>query len=524
MAYSSSFVWKTVMPHSIHNSLSISLLLSTPQAMYIYPMKQVIVIGAGIAGLATSIRLKVAGHHVQVVEANDYPGGKLHAIQLGNYRFDAGPSLFTMPHYIDELFELCGENPRAHFNYQKKDKVCHYFWQDGTSFVVDADPSRFVQEASYFFSESKDVIETYISRNEFKYRTTYPLFIERSLHKINSYLHRDVLKGIVSIPKLNLFSTLHEVNASYFSNPKLIQLFDRFATYNGSSPFRTPGIMSMIPHLEMKLGTYFPEGGMHAITQSIYQLALRQGVEFLFGERAKKIHYSNNQVKGVQTEFRYLPADIVVSNADVYTTYKQLLSELPMPQNIIKQVRSSSGLIFYWGIKKEFAQLGLHNIFFSTDYKQEFEAIFQQKVIPSDPTVYINITSKDKADDAPSGAENWFVMVNAPANNGQDWSIQKEKTRKTILEKLSNILQTDIASLIEVEEVLDPIKIEHNTSSYQGSLYGTSSNSRNAAFARQPNFSTHIEDLYFCGGSVHPGGGIPLCLQSARIVSDLITS
>ena len=201
-----------------------------------------------------------------------------------------------------------------------------------------------------------------------------------------------------------------------------------------------------------------------------------------------------------------------------------MLGNFHKAKKVLKQERSSSAIIFYWGIKKQFAQLQLHNIFFSNNYQQEFDSIFNKKEIFNDPTVYINISSKMEPSQAPTGKENWFVMVNAPANVGQDWTALKEKLRSTITEKLSRILGEDIAAQIETEQTLDPVMIEEQTASYMGSLYGTSSNSKWAAFLRHPNFTGTIKGLYFCGGSVHPGGGIPLCLKSAKIVSDLVAA
>ena len=170
---------------------------------------------------------------------------------------------------------------------------------------------------------------------------------------------------------------------------------------------------------------------------------------------------------------------------------------------------------------KSFPQLDLHNIFFSDDYKAEFDAIFNQKNLFNDPTVYVNITSKDVSADAPKGKENWFVMVNAPHDTGQDWELVAQELRQWVITKLNRILDVDIAPFVEEEWIMTPNIIESRTQSYLGALYGASSNDKMAAFLRHPNFSRNISSLYFCGGSVHPGGGIPLCLLSAKIVADL---
>jgi phytoene desaturase len=303
-----------------------------------------------------------------------------------------------------------------------------------------------------------------------------------------------------------------------------VQFFNRYATYNGSNPYRAPATLNVIPHLEHHFGAYFPEGGMYSITRSLVKLAEEMGVTFRYNSKVEEIVIEGTRTKGIKIKDALIEAGLVVSNMDIWFTYKQLLAKYQKlhPQKTLSQERSSSALIFYWGVKKSFPQLHLHNIFFSADYKAEFDHIWQQQDIYHDPTVYINISSKYKQDDAPADCENWFVMINVPANNGQDWDKLIAAARKNIQYKLSEILGEDITPLIACETILDPTSIETKTSSYKGSIYGTSSNNQFAAFLRHANKSSKVEGLYFCGGSVHPGGGIPLCLLSAKITSDLI--
>ena len=285
---------------------------------------------------------------------------------------------------------------------------------------------------------------------------------------------------------------------------------------------RRPGILNSIAHLEHNLGTYFPKGGMHSITKSLFRLGQKKGVRFIFNQKVRQIRSEKGAVTGVETPDGFVPADLVVSNMDVYPTYKYLLPQIKIPRRVETQERSSSGLVFYWGVKGTYQNLGLHNIFFSNNYKEEFNHLFHKKSIYQDPTVYVNITSKLHASDAPEDHENWFVMVNAPSNEGQEWDAMIKATRTAVIRKVSRLLKTDLSDRIVTEQVLDPLKIETLTSSFKGSLYGTSSNSKFAAFLRHANFSGKLKGLYFCGGSVHPGGGIPLCLLSAKIVSELV--
>ena len=459
-------------------------------------MPRAIVVGAGIGGIATAIRLRAKNYNVLVFEANEYPGGKLHSKQVNGYRFDLGPSLFTMPHFVDELFQLHQKNPKDYFNYIQKDTVCNYFWDDGTRFSAKSQKETFIKNAS------KENIADYLNRSSKKYDLTASLFLEKSLHKLSTYLSKDTLKAILQLGKLDINTSLDHSNKKAFKSEKLVQLFNRYATYNGSSPYQTPGIMSMIPHFEMHYGTFFPKGGMHQITQSLYNLAKDIGVEFKFGQAVEEIKVVNKKAKGVQSQNNFYESDIVVSNMDIYPTFKKLLSGQKQPKKVLQQERSSSALIFYWGISKSFKELDLHNIFFSADYQREFKHIFEEKSLYDDPTVYINITSKEEPSDAPENHQNWFVMINAPGNYGQDWETMIKESKKNILRKLNNILGIAIEQYIDSEFILDPVGIENNTSSYRGALYGAASNSKFSAFLRHPNFSSSINNLFFCGGSV----------------------
>ena len=484
--------------------------------------KKAIIIGAGVAGLSLAVRLQSKGIEVSVFEANSYPGGKLTELSKKGYRFDMGPSLFTMPQFVEELFSISNKNSTDYFSYKKKETVCHYFYKDGTFFKASSDTDTFSSDAANIFDVKKNTIDNYFKKSKNKYELTSSLFLEKSLHKISTYLSKDTLKAIFNVRNLDINISLHEYNTSNFDDPKLIQLFDRFATYNGSSPYLTPGIMSMIPHLEQYYGTFFPKGGMHSITESIYKLAQDLGVHFYFNSTVNRIHIENQIAVGISVNKNDFYGDFIISNSDVVPTYKNLIKDQKPPLKILKQPRSSSALIFYWGIKKEFPLLDLHNIFFSDNYEEEFTYIFEKKKVYNDPTIYVNITSKENKSDAPKGCENWFVMVNVPSNTGQDWDSIIKDVRKDVLNRLSDSLSVNLEELIEFETVLDPRLIESNTKSYQGALYGASSNNKFAAFLRHPNFSQNISNLYFCGGSVHPGGGIPLCLLSGKIVSELI--
>jgi len=480
------------------------------------------VIGSGIAGLASALRLAKAGFEVDVFERNEKPGGKLVSFTDKGYRFDNGPSVFTLPSLVKELYDLAGESFKEDFRYHELDKSVHYFFDDGTFLRFYQDKAKLAEEIKEKLGTTADGYFDFLKSAALKYEKTAPLFLERSLHKIDTYLTRECWDAIKYIHKLDLFKSLNQSAMKSMDHPKLRQIANRFATYNGSNPFQTPGIMSMIAHVEQNEGLYIPEKGMHQISTSIYELARRAGVKFHFNTAVTQITLKGKHIKGIVAGGEELYFDYVVSNMDIVPTLKNLVKSFPAEQKVLNQERSSSALIYYWGIKKSFAKLDVHNIFFSNNYPKEFEHIFKTKDISEDPTVYVHISSKMIPGDAPAGCENWFTMINVPHRDGQNWEVLRKKARNFILQKLSRMLGEDIEPLIEVESYWDPIKIEEITQSYRGSIHGTSSNSRMASFFRHPNFHQKIKGLYFAGGSVHPGAGIPLCLHSAKIAVEMI--
>lgn len=487
--------------------------------------KDIAVVGAGLAGLSAAIRLAIRGYRVQVFEKNTYTGGKMTIVQGSGFRFDAGPSLFTLPHLVTELFEEAGVDSEEYFRFNAHDKVCNYFWSDGTRMSMWSELEKNIQSIRQAFpSINEETLRAYFIAAQSKYEKTAPFFLEQSLHRIKTFSDRRIMGVIASIPELGLFNTLNEENERFFHEPKLVQLFNRYATYNGSSPYLTPGIMQMITHLEHGLGSYLPVGGMHAIAQSLTRLAEDLGVQFHLNSEVDKISSTNGVVNGIVVHDDQLPFDAVVCNADVKHAYEHLLKEdIKRPKKTLAQEPSSSALIFYWGVQGEFPELDMHNIFFSDDYRREFENIQNNGAFWEDPTIYVNITSKFESGDAPAGSENWFVMINVPYDQGQDWQQIRVKAKEHILQRLNKELGRDIQGLIRFEDVLDPPTIEQRTSSKGGALYGTSSNDRMAAFLRHPNKHMNAEGLYLCGGSAHPGGGVPLCLLSGKITANWLS-
>lgn len=477
------------------------------------------VIGAGVAGLAIACRLAAKGAKVTVFEKNGTPGGKISQIWDKGYRFDTGPSLFTLPELVTEIAPL---------DYSRLENSCRYFFADGTVFNFYNNLQKLEQECREKGIAEFGNITKRLTESEHLYNLTSNLFIFNSFHRLSNFVKEENRKIPLQLHKLDFFRTMHSANKKSFNDSRITQVFDRYATYNGSSPYKAPATLNMISHLEHNLGAYFPDKGMYSIVTTLYNKAVQLGVEFRFNTKVSCLEFDSKgkAAKGVKVNDQVLEFGQIVCDCDVKHLSQNMMPKgfkYPLKRRLETAEHSSSALIFYWGIKGEFPQLDVHNIFFSANYKNEFDHLFHKLSICQDPTTYLFISKKVVPGDAPEGCENWFVMVNAPANTGQDWKEILAKTRSAVISKISKALAIDgkpfdLESLIETEHIASPVTIEMNTLSSRGSLYGTSSNSMTSAFMRHPNKLKRFKNVWFTGGSVHPGGGIPLCLASASIV------
>ncbi len=487
--------------------------------------KKTVVIGSGLGGLSAAIYAANAGFEVTLFEKTDTWGGKAGEIKSNGFRFDTGPSLLTMPFVLEDLFNYCGKDINDYLEFVKLDVLNKYFWDDGTTITAWSNLNKLADELYHILGTDTSALLKYLEYSKKIYELTAELFLFKGINQLSTIFSKQALSTLLQINKIDSMRSMHSANSSYFKNPKLIQLFDRYATYNGSNPFKAPATLNIIQHVEYNLGGYSVKGGIRSVSNALYKLAKETGVNFQFDSEVKEITTSYSNITGIRLhDDTWHPFSNVISNSDVKLTYNNLLRDSSggMAKRYNKIEPSSSALVFYWGINRQFPDLEAHNIFFSNNYKNEFTEIFDHKVCPTEPTVYIYISQKLNNKDAPEGMENWFVMINAPYSNGQNWDEQIVQARKNIVVKIDSILNTSIEENIVYEQILSPIDIERKTCSSGGSLYGISSNNKMAAFLRQPNKSSKYKGLYFTGGSAHPGGGIPLVLLSGKIATDML--
>ena len=492
-------------------------------------MKKIIIIGAGLGGLAAACRLAKKGFSVTVLEKNETVGGKVNAVESGGYKFDTGASLVTLPHIFEELFEFCGEKLEDYLTFEKLEPICRYFWSDGTVFDASQSIEKTEEQISRIAPEDVGNFRKYLADAKRKYEIAERTFLSKSLNELPELL---TPKNFPDLLKISSLKTLDKHNAGYFKSEKMRQLFNRFATYNGSSPYKIPATFALIPFVEFGFGAWYARGGIYEIPKALEKLALELGVEFLFDSNVEKIFVENGRATGVKLandldDEDFLFADIIISNADAVVTYRELIEEKKRPnfsdKKLEKREPSSSGFVLLLGAKKKFPQLAHHNIFFSDDYKTEFRHIFDIRIPTPHPTIYVSASSATDDTQAPADSENLFVLVNVPYMRWQvNWQFEAEAYRDVIVRKLEKFGLENLSGALEFEEIITPEDFEDVYRANKGSIYGVSSNGILSAFRRIPNKSIDIENLYFTGGATHPGGGMPLVLLSGKMTSDLI--
>jgi len=485
----------------------------------------IVVIGAGLGGLSAAIRLASRGYRVTVCEQLSRPGGKMGELRQDGYRWDTGPSVLTLRHVYEQLFREAGRDLNDYVQLMPLDPITRYFWPDGLVLDATSDEAVMAERIAQFAPGEVSGYRRFMRYIKGIYDTIQGPF----LHRQQPSLRELIGMPVTDVFKIDALRTMHAATVAYFRDPHLVQLFDRFATYNGSSPFQAPATLNVIAHVEMAMGAWYPQGGVYQLALAYAQLALDVGVEIRYGACVTEIDLKGNSVRGIRLATGdVLAAEAVISNADVSWTYQTLLpAQAPHPN--LRLEPSCSGFVQLLGLGAQHAKLAHHNIFFNAPeaYVDEFDDIFKRQVPPAHPTLYACITSKSDARHAPAGHENWFLMTNTPYLSNQfDWSTQAEaygaQVKGQMAAHMARLKHPDWASYITTQHTLTPRDLQNAYGGNQGSIYGFSSNTKLAAFLRPNNRAKGLRGLYFATGSAHPGGGVPLVTLSGAAAAECV--
>ena len=485
--------------------------------------KTVAVIGGGLGALSGAIRLARLGFSVQLFEKNPKVGGKVNEVVLENYRFDTGASLLTMPFVIDELFDFAGFKRSDYLDFVSMDPICRYFFSDGSEMDASADKTKMRTAIQQLSPDDVEAYERFLNYAEQIHTLAAEIFMFTPIHEFRKLMKPQHFRTLFRLHQIDPFRTVHQSVSRFFSDPRLIQLFDRYATYNGSDPFQAPATLNIIPYVEYALGGYYIKGGIYRLIDALAAVACELGVQIHTSAKVEKICHDSKRASGVLVNGEKIEADYVLCGADAIVAHDELIDGHQNRRERLNRLEPSlSGMVFLWGVRAKHPKLAHHNIVFSSDYDAEFEQIFKRQQVPDEPTIYIAITSKADTSHAPVDGENWFVLLNMPyLASGQIWEKEKDRMRSVVLDKLKR-LGFDIEDRIEVEQIYTPEDFSELYASNRGSIYGISSNSKTTAFKRIPNRSRLLDRLYFAGGSVHPGGGIPLVILSGKMAAALM--
>ena len=509
-----------------------------------------VIIGAGVGGMVSALRLAYAGHSVTVLEQGPRTGGKLNTWQpnvpgAGKFRFDTGPHVLTMPWAIDELFSDVGERMDDFLSLVRVDPLCRYHFADAPFFDAPAEVEAAAAAISARFPGDEAGFRTFLEYAKAVSDVTVDAFLRqdfgRAVRGIPSGRQWKQLAGFI---KLAPWKTLHAQVTKHITHPKLRQIFDLYAFYNGSSPFAASGIFSIIAWVQWGDGTFYLQGGLRTYADALQSLCEKRGVRFVLSTKVKRVCVEDSGnaacVSGVEDEDGTVyPADAVICNGDPLTAYSALLPIENRPPvfsgaGLAKLQPSTSAFVWLLGVQGEartdYAHLSHYNSFLPQNGDAEFAALFNENRAADDPVIGITCQSVSEPSCAPPGYTNLFVMTSPPplpagANDAaQLWNAENTQAYR---EKILCLLETrcglpDLRQKIVCEQIWTPQTFVEKYGAFRGSLYGLSSNGWRSAFLRPPTRAKEVSGLYFVGGGTHPGGGLPLVTLGGKIVAESV--
>ncbi|GGG68863.1 phytoene desaturase family protein [Paenibacillus radicis (ex Gao et al. 2016)] len=487
--------------------------------------QQIVVIGGGLGGLSAAIRLASDGNHVTVLEKNERAGGKLNLRTGKGYSFDTGPSILTMPWVLEKLFADAGRKLEDYMTLVRVEPQWRTFFEDGVSLDISGDIPTMLEHLNRISPKDAAGFFNYLHYCQQMYELSTKSFFDKSLSGLNDLRNLHSLKELLAMDPLR---SMHHSTSKFFTDKHLRQLFDFFIMYIGSSPYAAPAVLSQLVHVQMGLGIYYVEGGMHHIASGMLKLLDELNVEVRTQSEVVQINVKGAKAAGVTLlDGTVIPADLVVSNMEAIPVHRKLLNQHPKADTILKKLDkyapSVSGLVLLLGVDKQYEQLLHHNFFFSENPDKEFDDIFVKGIASDDPTVYIGVSSKSDPTQAPTGKENLFVLTHVPPlRPGESFQHMQEQYREIVLNKLERMGLQDIRAHIEFEYRFIPDDLERLYGSNGGSIYGVVTDRKLNGGFKVPSQSEFLDNLYFVGGSTHPGGGVPMVVLSGQLTADLI--
>ncbi len=485
--------------------------------------EKVVVIGGGLGGLSAAISLATEGFSVRLLEKNDKLGGKLNVLTKDGFTFDLGPSILTLPHLFRRLFEKAGRKMEDYVRIVELQPHWRNFFEDGTVMDLSSDMRVMEEELRKVSPEEARGFYAFLDYSRRLYELTDTGYFEKGLESFGELVRHYGLKRSLGF---DAFRTLDAGVRRFVPAGKLADILNYFIKYVGSSPYDAPALLNLIPYAQFGFGLWYVEGGLYALARALQKLAEELGVTCTTGEEVTEIIQAGSRATGVRTQSgSVIAADIVVSNMEVVPAHERLLKTPPAVMARLKRFAPScSGFVLHLGVRRQYPHLAHHNFFYSRDSKKHFRTIFHDHTLSQDPTIYLVAPTRTDPSQAPAGCDVIKILPHIPALDDKhpfspaDFQAYRER----VLTKLERMGLTDLRKSIVCEDQWTPADIQARYYSNKGSIYGVLSDRwKNLGF-KAPRRSSLCSNVYFVGGSVNPGGGMPMVVLSGQLVRDKI--
>ncbi|HTK33319.1 MAG TPA: phytoene desaturase family protein [Candidatus Paceibacterota bacterium] len=488
-------------------------------------MKKVVIIGAGPGGLSSAMILAHKGYDVSIYESKSHIGGRNSALKAGDFSFELGPTFVMLPKAFEEAFMLAGRDMKQCLDFKELPEMYRLHYANGRDFHVYFDKQKIEQEIVRLFPDDAGSYARFRASQKIKFDRLYKCLTVPYMKPYNYFR----LKLLKALSTMDLGKSVHDVLSRYFKNEDLKIAMSFQAKYLGMSPWDCPGAFTILSYIEHEFGIYHPMGGVHKICEAMGKVAVENGAKIFIDSPVKRIVIEGKKTTGIELSDRTMvEADHVIMNADFAHGMLNLFSAEERgkynEKNLKSKKYSCSTFMLYLGLDKKY-DMPHHNIFFSADYKKNVDQIFKEKIIPEDPSFYIQNASVTDPSLAPEGMSTIYVLVPAPNLSGAyvDWKIEKQKLRDKIIGLIKERTEMkDIEDHIVVERAITPAEWESEMSVHNGAVFNLAHSLDQMLYLRPHNRLEGYENIYLVGGGTHPGSGLPTIVESGRIAASLI--
>jgi phytoene desaturase len=486
--------------------------------------KSVAIIGAGIGGLTTAIYLAQEGFKVRIYEKNSFAGGRCGNFYQEGHRFDIGATLLMIPEVYQNTFAAMGKNMFGELELYRMDPVYRLIFDKGRKLTFTSDLAKMEAQLEAIESGSFTRFLKFLDQSISNYKLSMKAIIEKNYYHFYDFFN---LKNLLVLLKVKALKNHYKLASRYFKSDVLRYAFTFQNIYVGQNPFKASAVFAMLPFLEITEGVYYPKGGMYSIIERLLSICYEKGVEILYNAPVSKIETENNRVKGISLKDNgSYPADIIISNADLPFVYRELLPDGGNKKRMNRLKYTCSAVVFHWGMDCSFPELTQHNVFVAPDYRKSIQAVFNGDVYHPNYSFYLHAPAKSDPTAAPEGQDSITVIVpiaNLKASSDNNWQKIKLHIKQIVIQRLKEEGLPDFESHIKFEKCFlqNAWKSIFNLS--EGATFGSlNHNIMQMGYMRPHNQHKKYKNLFFVGGSTHPGNGVPMALISARLTTEKV--